>query len=87
MRIKNISEEQRDEIINRISVKGVAVNVHFQPLPLLSLFKEKGYAIEDYPIAYDNYKSEISLPIYPQLTEEQLQYIVESVSSAVESVI
>ncbi len=87
LRIKDISEEQRDEIINRISVKGVAVNVHFQPLPLLSLFKEKGYAIEDYPIAYDNYKSEISLPIYPQLTEEQLQYIVESVSSAVESVI
>ncbi|WP_353777534.1 aminotransferase class I/II-fold pyridoxal phosphate-dependent enzyme [Winogradskyella sp. 3972H.M.0a.05] len=85
LRIKDATEAQRDEIIEKISAKGVAVNVHFQPLPLLSLFKQKGFDIADYPVAYNNYKSEISLPIYPQLSKEELQYIVDSVSSAVES--
>lgn len=87
LRIKDITEDHRDAIITKISETGVAVNVHFQPLPLLTLFKEKGYNIEDYPQTYDNYKSEISLPIYPQLTDEQLQYIVESVTKSVEAVL
>ena len=87
LRVENIDEVQRDKIIEIISKVGVAVNVHFQPLPLLSLFKEKGYDIVHYPIAYDNYKREISLPIYPQLSEVQLNYIVKTVSKAVESVI
>ena len=87
LRVQNIDETQRDKIIQIISKGGVAVNVHFQPLPLLSLFKEKGYNIVNYPIAYDNYKREISLPIYPQLSEVQLNYVVSTVSKAVELVI
>ena len=87
LRINDATEEQRDKIIERISENGVAVNVHFQPLPLLSLFKEKGFDINNYPVAFNNYKSEISLPIYPQLTEEQLKHIVDTVTKAVESVI
>lgn len=84
LRIKHISESQRDDIIDRIVQKGVSVNVHFQPLPLLSLFKTLGYSIEDFPKSYDNYKCEISLPIYPQLNENQLKFIVNSVKTAVE---
>lgn len=87
LRVKNICEEQRDKIIELISKEGVAVNVHFQPLPLLTLFKEKGFNIKDFPIAYNNYKCEISLPIYPQLNIEQLNYIVNAVAKSVESVI
>ncbi|SFN67840.1 dTDP-4-amino-4,6-dideoxygalactose transaminase [Bizionia echini] len=85
LRIKDATEEQRDAIIENISKDGVAVNVHFKPLPLLSLFKNMGYNMADYPMAYTNFKSEISLPIYPQLTEEELQYIVKTVEKAVES--
>ena len=85
LRIKDATEAQRDAIIDKISKEGVAVNVHFQPLPLLSLFKSYGYRIEDYPNAYNNYKAEISLPIYPQLTQEQLDYIVNTITNAVES--
>ena len=85
LRIKDVTEGQRDAIIDKISKAGVAVNVHFQPLPLLSLFKSYGYKIEDYPNAYNNYKAEISLPIYPQLTQEELDYIVSTISNAVES--
>ncbi len=87
LRVQNVSEKERDKIIELISKDGVAVNVHFQPLPLLSLFKEKGFDINNYPVAFDNYKREISLPIYPQLNDEQLLYIVNTVTNAVESVI
>ncbi|EGV44849.1 DegT/DnrJ/EryC1/StrS aminotransferase family protein [Bizionia argentinensis JUB59] len=85
LRIKDITEEQRDAIIDFISKEGVSVNVHFQPLPMLTLFKEMGYNIADFPIAYANFRSEISLPIYPQLTEQELKYIVDTVNNAVES--
>ncbi len=87
LRVQNVSEKERDKIIELISKDGVAVNVHFQPLPLLSLFKEKGFNINNYPVAFDNYKREISLPIYPQLNDEQLLYIVNTVTNAVETVI
>ena len=87
LRIKDITEEQRDEIINEISKSEVAVNVHFIPLPMLSFFNGLGYRIEDYPQAYENYHHEISLPCYPQLTDEQLQYITETVIKAYHTVI
>jgi len=87
LRIHHISEEQRDIIIDKITLSGVAVNVHFQPLPLLKVFKELGYDIKNYPKAYNNYQSEISLPIYPQLNNIQCKYIVDSVINAVNEVI
>lgn len=85
LRIKDISEATRDAIIEEISKNGVAVNVHFQPLPLLTLFKNMGYDINAFPMAFNNYKCEISLPIYPQLTQKELEYIVNTVTKAVES--
>ncbi|MDU8886150.1 DegT/DnrJ/EryC1/StrS aminotransferase family protein [Yeosuana sp. MJ-SS3] len=87
LRINNVKEETRDLIIEKITEKGVAVNVHFQPLPLLTLFKNLGYNIEDFPMAYKNYKGEISLPIYPQLTDNELDHIVSSVKESVELVL
>ena len=86
MRIKDITEAQRDAIINAIAEKEVAVNVHFIPMPMLTLFKEIGYKIEDYPQAYANFKGEISLPIYPQLTNEQVQFVIDCVVEAVEKI-
>ena len=85
LRVKNITEETRDAIIEAITKTGVAVNVHFQPLPLLTVFKQKGFDINDYPKAYDNYSREISLPIYPQLNNIQCQYIVDNVTTAVQA--
>lgn len=79
LRIHDIDERQRDEMINYIAAKGVAVNVHFIPMPMLTLFKGLGYNIEDYPNAYKQYSCEISLPIYPQLSELQVDYIIDTV--------
>ena len=86
LRIKDISESERDLIIDEIAKTGVAVNVHFIPMPMLTLFKNLGYKMEDYPSTYKNYACEISLPIYPQLTEEQVNYIVTSVVNSYQTV-
>jgi dTDP-4-amino-4,6-dideoxygalactose transaminase len=87
LRFKNCTEVQRDSIIEQITQKGVAVNVHFIPLPMLTVFKNLGYKIEDYPVAYDNYSREISLPIYPQLTNDQIDYICEVVLASYKKVV
>ncbi len=87
LRINNISETQRDAIIEKITETGVAVNVHFQPLPLLTIFKDRGFDINNFPVAYKNYAAEISLPIYPQLNNNQCHYIVDSVVQSVLAII
>lgn len=87
LRIKNINEAQRDEIIQYIFDKDVSVNVHFQPLPLLSAYKNRGYKMSDYPIAFDNYQREISLPVYYDLTDEMLHQIIEAVKKSVDKVL
>jgi dTDP-4-amino-4,6-dideoxygalactose transaminase len=82
LRIRDFTEEQRDRMIDEITKNGVAVNVHFIPMPMLSFFRSMGYDIEDYPQAYNNYKGEISLPIYPQLNEDQVTYVIKIVKEA-----
>ncbi|MBP1644678.1 MAG: wcfR [Bacteroidetes bacterium] len=78
LRINPITEEQRDKLIQYLAEKDIATNVHYIPMPMLTLFKNMGYQIEDYPVAYDTYTREISLPIYPQLTNQQIDYIVNN---------
>ena len=78
LRINPITEDQRDKLIQYMAEKDIATNVHYIPMPMLTLFKNLGYKIEDYPVAYDSYKREISLPIYPQLTDQQIDYIVKN---------
>ena len=87
LRMKGITEEQRDAIIDEIAKLGVAVNVHFIPMPMLTLFKNLGYKMSDYSNAFDNYSREISLPIYPQLDEEKVKYVIEAVVSSYNKVI
>jgi len=87
LRIKEITEQQRDDMIDEIAKQEVAVNVHFIPMPMLSFFKNKGYDINEYPQAYQNYSHEISLPIYPQLTNEEVNFVIRTVVEAYEKVI
>lgn len=87
LRFKNITEAQRDEVIQQVANKGVAVNVHYIPMPMLSLFKGLGFDIKDFPVAYDTYIREISLPIYPQLSDEQVDYIIECIVNAYQQIV
>jgi dTDP-4-amino-4,6-dideoxygalactose transaminase len=84
LRINNSDEKRRDAIIQRIYEQGVAVNVHFIPLPMMSFYKNEGYKIEDYPVSLCNYSRVISLPVYYDLTDEQVDRVIASVELAVE---
>ncbi len=85
--VQNITEQQRDAVIDLITQQGVAVNVHFIPMPMLTVFKNAGYKINDYPISYALYSGEISLPVYPQLSNSQCDTVINAVVSAVNKVI
>ena len=87
LRINNCSEVQRDTIINKIGEKQVAVNVHYIPLPMLTYYKERGYNINDYPITYDNYHNEITLPVWFNLTNEQIDSVIQAIAESVDEVL
>lgn len=87
LRINGASEPQRDAIMQEIFDQDVSVNVHFQPLPLLTAYKKRGYRMEDYPKAYAAYANEISLPVYFDLTDEQVATVIHAVKSAVRKVL
>jgi dTDP-4-amino-4,6-dideoxygalactose transaminase len=85
LRVNGIEEDTRDAIIQKIFDLDVSVNVHFQPLPLLTAYKERGFDIKDYPESYNSYKNVITLPVYFDLTNDQLNTICNAVKEAVES--
>jgi dTDP-4-amino-4,6-dideoxygalactose transaminase len=87
LRIKNISEQQRDAVIQKIFDRDVAVNVHYRPLPLLTAFQSKSYKMSDYPVAWNNYSREITLPVWYGLTDEIIDRVVHAVIESVEEVI
>ncbi len=87
LRIKEIEEAQRNDIISRIFEKQVSVNVHFIPLPMLSFYKNAGYDIADYPVSYDNFSHVISLPVYYDLSNEQVDTVIGAVTASVEEVL
>ncbi|WP_138203016.1 DegT/DnrJ/EryC1/StrS family aminotransferase [Haloimpatiens lingqiaonensis] len=87
LRLKGFTEEMRNNVIIDMAEKGIATNVHYMPLPLLSLYKNLGYKMEDYPNAYNQYVNEISLPVYSTLDLEDAKYLVEELIKSVEKFI
>lgn len=84
IRIKGIDEEKRNEIIVKMAERGIACNVHYKPLPMLTAYKKLGFDIKNYPNAFDFYKNEITLPLYSKLTDEQVDYIIDNFKKIVE---
>ncbi|MBA2612437.1 MAG: DegT/DnrJ/EryC1/StrS family aminotransferase [Bacteroidetes bacterium] len=87
LRIKGATEAQRDAIIKHIFDADVSVNVHFLPVPGMSFYKSLGYNVNDYKITCDNSSREISLPIFYNLTDEQIKTVVNAVIEGVNKVI
>ena len=87
LRIKDISEAERDLIIDYIFKKGVSVNVHFIPVPMLKAYSELGYKISSYPKSYKNYSTVISLPVFYDITDNQLEFVVNTVIEAVKIIL
>lgn len=87
LRIKGITEQQRDAIMKEIFDCDVSVNVHFIPVPAMSYYKNLGYDMKNYPVTYDNFSREISLPVFYNLTEEQIQTVINAVLKSVNKVL
>ncbi len=82
-RVPQASLEQRQEIIVKMAEEGIAVNVHYKPLPMMTGYKKIGFDIRDYPNAYLQFVNEITLPLHTRLTDEEIDYVIASYSRIV----
>lgn len=76
-RVPGITTEQRQEIIVKMAERGIATNVHYKPLPMMTAYKAMGFDIKDFPNAYARFANEITLPLHTRLTDEEVDYIIE----------
>ena len=76
-RVPGITKQQRNEIIIKMAEQGVACNVHYKPLPMMTAYRNMGFDIADFPNAYAHYVNEITLPLHTRLTDEQVEYVLE----------
>ena len=76
-RIPGASLEQRQAIIVAMAERGIATNVHYKPLPMMTAYKNLGFDIADFPNAYAHFANEITLPLHTRLTDEEVEYIIE----------
>ena len=86
-RIPGITLEQRSEIIFKMAEVGVACNVHYKPLPMHTAYKRLGFDVKNYPNAYEQFVNEITLPLHTSLTDEDVEYIIETYSEIVKEYI
>lgn len=76
-RVPGITLNQRHEIIVKMAEAGVACNVHYKPLPMMTAYKNLGFDIVNYPNAYARFENEITLPLHTKLTDEEVEYVIE----------
>jgi dTDP-4-amino-4,6-dideoxygalactose transaminase len=87
LRVKGLTEAQRDHVIQTLAEMGISTNVHYMPIPMFTYYKEIGYNIADYPNAYAQYANEITLPLYSILSTSDSEYIAENLIRTVEKIL
>ena len=85
-RVPNCSVDRRNRLITYMAEQGIACNVHYKPLPMMSAYQALGFRIEDFPMAYRQYSNEITLPLHTLLTDEQVQYTIDNFKTALDVV-
>ncbi len=75
--------EQRNEVIQKMAEAGIACNVHYKPLPLLTAYKNLGFDMKDFPNAYQYFENEITLPLHTNLSDEDVEYVIETIKHIV----
>lgn len=86
-RIPGAGLKERQEIIIKMAEAGIATNVHYKPLPMMTAYKNLGFDIKDYPNAYKRFENEITLPLHTCLTDEEVEYIIENYSKIASTII
>ena len=86
-RIPGAGLKERQEIIIKMAEAGIATNVHYKPLPMMTAYKNLGFDIKDYPNAYKRFENEITLPLHTCLTDEEVEYIIENYCKIVSTII
>ncbi|MCQ2193538.1 MAG: DegT/DnrJ/EryC1/StrS family aminotransferase [Paludibacteraceae bacterium] len=86
VRLLGKTEEQRNALITKMAERGIACNVHFKPLPMMTAYKNLGFDIADFPNAYQQYANEITLPLHTRLTDEDLTYVMENFLQVIEEI-
>lgn len=70
--------EERNEVIVKMAERGIACNVHYKPLPLMTAYRALGFDIKDYPNAFKQYENEVTLPLHTRLSDEDVAYVIEN---------
>ncbi len=83
IRIPGIDVEGRNEIIEKLAERGVATNVHYKPLPMMTAYREMSGGIERYPNSYDYYRNLITLPLHTKLTDDDVEYVCEMLKEVI----
>ncbi|MEG1746696.1 MAG: DegT/DnrJ/EryC1/StrS family aminotransferase, partial [Raoultibacter sp.] len=81
-RVNGASTEERNALIEYLADAGVAANVHYKPLPMMTAYKALGFDIADFPHAYAQYVNEITLPLHTLLTDEDVDYVCDALKKA-----
>jgi len=83
VRVHDRTRQECNKIIEKMAQAGIATNVHYKPLPMLSAYKNLGYDIVNYPNAYAMFENEITLPLHTKLTDEEVQYVIETFKKSI----
>lgn len=83
VRVTGKTREECNDIITKMAECNVATNVHYKPLPMLSAYKNLGFDIKDYPNAYEMYENAITLPLHTKLTDEEVEYVIDTFRNCV----
>ena len=82
-RVPGITGAQRNEIITKMAERGIACNVHYKPLPMMTAYKNLGFDIKDYPNSYERFINEITLPLHTCLSDEDIDYVIDNFTDIV----
>ncbi|WP_455785959.1 DegT/DnrJ/EryC1/StrS family aminotransferase [Butyricimonas faecihominis] len=85
VRLDGKKREQANKVIELMAECGIACNVHYKPLPMMTAYKAMGYDIKDYPMAYAQFENEITLPLNTCMSDEDVQYVIDNFSEIVKA--
>ncbi len=83
VRLLDMDVEGRNAVIEKMAERGIACNVHYKPLPMMTAYKSMGFDIADYPNAYNQYRNEVTLPLHTRLTDEDVEFVISNFADIV----